>query len=78
MAVHGRPTLDRFFIDPSGATTLVDGPLGRGDAHLDLAVTHRQVHDVLGPGAVFEFYDGYGTEPDLVLLDRFTLAGLLV
>ncbi len=75
--VHGAPTLARFLAGPGGSTVLVDGPIGLGDPHLDLAVAHRSVHTVLGPGAVFEFYDGYGMDPDLVLLDRFTLAALL-
>lgn len=75
--VHGGPVLGRFLVTPAGATTLVDGPIGVGDAHLDLAICHRQVHEVMGPGAVFEFYDGYGIDADLVLLDRFTLAALL-
>ena len=77
VAVHGSPTLARFVADPGGSTSLVDGPIGVGNAHLDLAVAHRSVHAVLGPGAVFEFYAGYGGDPDLVLLDRFILASLL-
>ncbi len=76
--LHGDPVVDRFWAAPDGAVTVVDGRDDLvGDRHLDLAVAHRSIHDVYGPAAVFQFYEAYGLDPDLVILDRATLAALL-
>jgi len=72
---HGAPEAARFLIDGDrfvGFEAIGD-PLV-ADHHLDLAVAHLSVADALGAEAVYGFYEGYGTDPDLARLDRAILA----
>ena len=48
------------------------------DRHLDLAVLHHSIHTTLGAEAVFSFYEAYGSDPSLVLLDRYVIAAHLL
>lgn len=72
---HGRPELGRVLVDGDrlvgfdGLETAVVA-----DRHLDLATAHLSVAEVLGAEAVYGFYEGYGTDPDLARLDRAMLA----
>lgn len=72
---HGAPEAGRFLIDGDHFVGFdaIDSPLV-ADRHLDLAVAHLSVADALGAEAVYAFYDGYGTDPDLARLDRAILA----
>lgn len=72
---HGAPEAARFLIDGDRFVGFdaIDEPLV-ADHHLDLAVAHLSVADALGAEAVYGFYEGYGTDPDLARLDRAILA----
>ncbi len=76
---HGWPTLDRLLVDGArfggfdGFESLIVT-----DPHLDLAVAHLGIAEVLGPEAVFGLYEGYGVEPDVLRLDRAILAAHLL
>lgn len=72
---HGAPEAARFLIDGDRFVGFdaIDDPVA-ADRHLDLAVAHLSVADALGAEAVYAFYDGYGTDPDLARLDRAILA----
>ncbi len=72
---HGAPEAARFLIDGDRFVGFdaIEAPLV-ADRHLDLAVAHLSVADALGAEAVYGFYDGYGTDPDLARLDRAILA----
>ena len=78
---HGRPTarsvwvLDGRF---AGFSPPRPGESTIADRHLDLAVAHLSVHEVLGPEAVFAFYDAYGRDADLVRLDHYLLIAHLL
>ncbi len=78
--VHGDPRLEHLVVD-DGDGPRVAGDLagaGLGDRHLDLAIAHQSVHRHLGAEAVMAFYQGYGRDPDLVLLDHYILMSLLL
>ncbi|MGH1489671.1 MAG: phosphotransferase [Acidimicrobiales bacterium] len=72
---HGFAVAERF---------IVDGPRFAGfdrmespvvaNRHLDLAIMHQSVQHHFGPEAVFRFYQAYGQDPNLVLLDHYILA----
>jgi aminoglycoside phosphotransferase len=76
---HGSPAVTNLFVD-GGALSGVVGVhrLGVADRHLDLAIVHRSISDLLGPQALYGFYEGYGQDPDLVRLDHYLLVDLLV
>lgn len=76
---HGRPTLDRVLVD-GGRFVGFDGFESAvvADRHLDLAVAHRSIAEVLGAEAVVGLYEGYGFDPDLIRLDRAVLASHLL
>ena len=76
---HGDPSLPNFLIDGGELSGVLDlGRLRVADRHLDLAIAQRSVHRNLGPEAVFVFYEAYGSDPDLVRLDHYLLASLLL
>ena len=57
---------------------LAPADLPKEGSHFDLAIVQRSLHYDLGPAAVFGSYEGYGADPDLVRLDHFVLASLLI
>lgn len=75
---HGDPVVTNWWFEAGElvATTGVAG-LARADRHLDLAVVYRSLHQHFGPESVYGFLDGYGLDPDLVLLDRYVLLAVL-
>ncbi len=74
----GAPTIDRLLIR-GGEVAGVSGPFGLvGDPHLDLAVIQHSIHRTLGAEAVFGFYEAYGSDPNIVMLDHYVLTGLLL
>ncbi len=83
---HGRPTLDRFLIEPRDRPdggVVVAAVRGSGgmrviDRHFDLAVIHHSLHHRVGPESVFLFYEAYGGDPDLVRLDHYLLGAMLL
>ncbi len=83
---HGRATLDRFWVatEPNSdgrveVTALGDAERFRvADRHLDLAVVQQSLLAVYGFEAVVLFYEHYGTDPDMLRLDHYVLAGLLL
>lgn len=76
---HGRPVLGSFHVDHGEVVAMGDlGGMRHADRHLDLAIVHQSLHSVLGPDAVFMFYDAYGLDPNLVLLDHYILGALLL
>ena len=83
---HGRATLDQFWVtttpDADGrveVTALGDAERFRvADRHLDLAVVQQSLLAVYGFEAVVLFYEHYGTDPDMLRLDHYVLAGLLL
>ena len=52
--------------------------LGIADRHRDLAVCHRSLLAHFGPEALLGFYEGYGTDPDLVRLDHYILIDVVL
>lgn len=72
---HGAPSAARFLVDGERFVGFdaIDSALA-ADRHLDVAVAHLSVANVLGAEAVYGFYEGYGTDPDLASLDRAILA----
>ncbi|NNF54567.1 MAG: hypothetical protein HKN03_09010 [Acidimicrobiales bacterium] len=77
--VVGRLTLDRILLAGGEVCGIGGGELGLlVDPHLDLAVLHHSIHTSLGPEAVFGFYEAYGSDPSLVLLDRYVMAAHLL
>lgn len=78
--VHGDPRLENLVVDDGDGARL-DSEIagtGFGDRHLDIAIAHQSVHRHLGTEAVMAFYQGYGRDPDLVLLDHYILISLLL
>jgi hypothetical protein len=74
----GAPRIDRLLMR-DGEVAGVNRPFGLlGDRHLDLAVIQHGIHRTLGAEAVFGFYEAYGSDPNLVLLDHHVLSGLLL
>ncbi|MBT8240900.1 MAG: hypothetical protein KJN63_06700 [Acidimicrobiia bacterium] len=74
----GGLTIDRLLIH-SGEVAGVRGAFGLiGDRHLDLAVIQTSIHHTLGAEAVFGFYEAYGSDPNIVLLDQHVLSGMLL
>jgi hypothetical protein len=70
----GRLSVDRMLLSDGEVVDIGGGPFGlMADRHLDLAVLHHSLHLTLGADAVFGFYEAYGTDPDLVVLDRHVL-----
>lgn len=78
--IHGDPRLEHLVVE-HGDEVRLDTDMtgsGLGDRHLDLAIAHQSVHRHLGAEAVMAFYQGYGRDPDLVLLDHYILMSLLL
>lgn len=83
---HGHPTLDRFRIETEPSSSgrvevcaIVDADRFRvADRHLDLAIVQQSLLAVYGFDAVVLFYEHYGHEPDMLRLDHYVLAGLLL
>lgn len=76
---HGTPVVPNLVLDRgrlAGWTGL--NRLGVADRHADLAVAHRSIQSLLGADAVFGFYEGYGTDPDLVALDHYMLIDVVL
>ncbi|MFW2383261.1 MAG: hypothetical protein ACN4GZ_16025 [Acidimicrobiales bacterium] len=74
----GALTIDRLLMN-EGEVTGISGAFGLvGDHHLDLAVLQHSIHETLGAEAVFGFYEAYGSDPNIVALDHYTLTGLLL
>lgn len=48
------------------------------DRHFDLAQMHLAISAQLGPEAVFGFYEGYGSDPNLVAIDHYVFAHSLL
>lgn len=77
--VVGRLTLDRILMADGEVCGIAGEGFGLvGDCHLDLAVLHHSIHSSLGAEAVFGFYEAYGSDPSLVLLDRYVIAAHLL
>lgn len=75
----GRLSLDRILLTDGEVSGIDGGGYGLvSDRHLDLAVLHHSIHSTLGAEAVFGFYEAYGSDPSLVLLDRFVIAAYLL
>ncbi len=75
----GRLTVDRMLLADGEVVGIGGGEYGLiADRHLDLAVIHHSIHLSLGAEAVFGFYEAYGMDPDLVLLDRYVLCAHLL
>lgn len=75
----GRLTVDRMLLSEGEVVGIGGGEFGLvADRHLDLAVLHNSLHLSLGAEAVFGFYEAYGMDPDLVLLDRYVLCAHLL
>jgi aminoglycoside phosphotransferase len=76
---HGDARICNFLMTDGVVTGMEAlGNLCIVDRHFDLAIIQRSLHFDLGPAAVFGFYQGYGVDPDLVRLDHFVLASLLL
>jgi aminoglycoside phosphotransferase len=76
---HGSPAVSNLFVGGGHLTGVIGvHRLGVADRHLDLAAVHRSLNEVLGPQALFRFYEAYGDDPDLVRLDHYLLIDLLV
>lgn len=68
---HGRPLAQHLLLDDGRVSGfLALDRLAVVDRHRDLAVIHRHLLTLFGAEAVFAFYDGYGSDPDLVWLDH--------
>jgi aminoglycoside phosphotransferase len=76
---HGAADPARFAVDAGRFAGLDrwDGPLV-ADPHLDLAAAHLGVQRSLGAEAVYGLYEGYGSDPELIVLDRAILAVVLL
>ncbi len=48
------------------------------DRYYDLAINHINLHALIGPEALYSFYDGYGTTPNIVKLDHYIMAATLL
>ena len=78
VVLAGSLTIDRMFLT-AGELTGLSGDFGMvGDRHLDLAVIQYSIHHQLGAEAVFGLYEAYGADPNIVVLDHYVLAGLLL
>ena len=78
VVLAGSLTIDRMFLT-DGELTGLSGDFGLvGDRHLDLAVVQHSIHRQLGAEAVFGLYEAYGSDPNIVVLDHYVLAGLLL
>lgn len=73
--VHGRPTMQDVWIQPSGGLVFTGWErAGHGDPHHDLAVAAGSVGAVFGPAAVPPLLDAYGLdEIDLRRIDAHQL-----
>ena len=78
---HGAPRLAHIWLQPGADPVRFRFSglrrLGLADRHADLAIVHRQLNDAYGPEAVFAFYEGYGSQPQLVPLDHYLLIDVL-
>ncbi len=78
VVLAGSLSIDRMLL-AGGELAGIAGSFGLvGDRHLDLAVLQHSVHRELGAEAVFGFYESYGEDPNIVALDHFVLAALLL
>lgn len=78
VVLAGALSIDRMLL-ANGELSGIEGACGLiGDRHLDLAVLQHSVHRDLGAEAVFGFYESYGADPNIVALDHFVLAALLL
>ncbi len=78
VVLAGSLTIDRMLL-ADGELSGISGEFGLvGDRHLDLAVAQHSVHHQLGAEAVFGFYEAYGADPNIVVLDHHVLSGLLL
>ena len=79
VVTHGDLRLRNVLVDGTGVTGFVGlGGLGVADRHRDLAVIDASIRQQWGDDAVAAFAEGYGREPDPVLLDfHLLLFGLL-
>ncbi len=75
---HGNPSLSNLLVDPATVGWVGVGRLRLADRHLDLAIAQYSVHRNFGPDAVFAFFEAYDIDPDLVRLDHYLLAGLIL
>ncbi len=76
---HGAPSLDNIIVDQGELVGFVGlDQLCIGDRHLDLAVIHRSLQATIGGEAAFIFYDAYGIDPNVVRLDHYMFADLLL
>lgn len=76
---HGNPRLASFFFEGPTFVGCDDvASIRLADRHLDLAIVHHEIHHQYGPEAVFRFYESYGQDPDLVRLDHYILASMLL
>ncbi len=72
---HGNPQLENVLLHQGTLAGFRDlTQLRIADRHLDLAIAHASIHRRFGGDASFIFYDAYGTDPDLIRLDHYTLA----
>lgn len=75
----GALTIDRLLIDGDELVGITGGGFGLvADRHADLAVAQQSIFTSLGGDAVFGFYEAYRTQPNIIELDRWTLAGHLL
>ena len=79
VVTHGDLRLRNVLVDDGVVNGFVGlGRLGVADRHRDLAVIDASIRQQWGDDAVTAFADGYGREPDPVLLDfHLLLFGLL-
>ncbi|MEM7338916.1 MAG: phosphotransferase [Actinomycetota bacterium] len=77
--IHGALSVRRLLV-ADGQRPLVLAPTaaGIGDRHRDLATLGHDLHRLFGPDAVFAFHEAYGTDPDMVALDRQMLLHVLL
>jgi len=75
---HGRASMGNVFMNRDGLTSFMDvGNMRVVDRHFDLAVAQHSIQETLGGDAAFIFYDAYGSDPDLLRLDHYSLAAVL-
>ncbi len=75
----GAPTVDDFYFEGDALTGIIPGPtLGVAERNADLAWLHRGVRENYGDEAVFSYYDSYGPGENLVAIDNFFLASILL
>lgn len=74
----GALTIDRLLISGDELVGIAGGYGLVADRHADLAVVQQSIFTLLGGDAVFGFYEAYQTQPNIIELDRWTLAGHLL